>query len=110
MNKEKLTDKLSSNENGCKKSLDNDASSLSGKNDNHDSIFVIFQKIQHDDKIQSKGLVSDMNIDIIGRKHLEELDCQNLTPFLINSKKMVIPPDFKSEKLVHDVVMQLSKL
>ena len=74
-----------------------DRSSSSGKNDNHDSVFVLFQNKCSRTLNQKKGKVSNLGVSSTGRKYIADiLSCQKLSPCWITRKDQPLPENFRS--------------
>ena len=80
-----------------------DRSSSSGKNDNHDSVLVLFQNKCSRTLNQKKGKVSNLGVTSTGRKYIADiLSCQNLSPCWITRKDQPLPENFRSYPFTHE--------
>ena len=93
----------------------NDQSSLTGKNESHDSVMVMFQSVPFGPKNYcppTKGNVSHHNIDFLvqGRKYISQLPCQKLLQFYLKSKEQALPSNFKLQKFHYEANHEKEKL
>ena len=79
----------------------NDQSSITGKNETHDSVLVMYQNVPFSPRNYrppTKGRVSHHTDFVVsGRKYISKLPFQKLMPFYLRSKEQPLPSSFRAE-------------